>query len=54
MNYTMSSIGDGKFYTNTSLRCIAKTRLVEAGIPQELAGKKTGHMKSDNWSAYEV
>lgn len=42
----MSSFGDGKFYTNTSLRRTAKTRLVEAGIPPELARKKTGHMSS--------
>jgi len=42
----MSSVGDGKFYSNTSLRRTAKTRLVEAGIPQELARKKTGHTSS--------
>ena len=47
MNRIMSSIGDGKFYSNTSLRCTAKTRLIEAGIPKELGRKKTGHMKSE-------
>ena len=46
MSRIMSSVGDGKFYSNTSLRRTAKTRLVEAGIPQELARKKTGHTSS--------
>ena len=34
---------DGHFYSNTSLRRTAKTRLVVGGIPKEIAMKKTGH-----------
>ena len=42
----LGNLGDGKFYTNTSLRRTAKTRLMEAGISAALAKKKTGHFSS--------
>lgn len=34
------------FYSNTSMRRTAKTRLVESGIPKELCAKKTGHLSN--------
>ena len=40
----MKSIDDGKFYSNTSLRRSAKTRLTEAGIPREISSFKTGRV----------
>lgn len=39
----MKGIDDGHFYSNTSLRRTAKTRLVVGGISKEIAMKKTGH-----------
>ena len=39
----MKGIDDGQFYSNTSLRRTAKTRLVVGGISKEIAMKKTGH-----------
>jgi hypothetical protein len=38
----MSSNDDGNFYSNTSLRRTAKTRLTESGISRDLTMKKTG------------
>ena len=40
----MSSIGKTGYYTNTSLRRSAKTRLVKAGIPKEVVKKRMGHI----------
>lgn len=39
----MGCIDDKEFYSNTSLRRTAKTRMVEGGISKEIAVRKTGH-----------
>ena len=44
----MRSINDENFYSNTSLRRTAKTRLVEAGVSKEFARRKTGHFSSSD------
>jgi hypothetical protein len=41
-----SMANDGKLYSNTSLRRTAKTRIVNAGIPREVAKMKTGHVSN--------
>ena len=46
-----SSLSD-KFITNTSLRRTVKNRLVSAGIPNEIAKKKTGRISESADSAY--
>ena len=46
----MKGIDDGHFYSNTSLRRTAKTRLVVGGIPKEIAMKKTGHTSNADLS----
>ena len=40
----MDTVDANSFYSNTSLRRTAKTRLVEVGIPQEVVSKKTGRI----------
>ena len=40
----MKTLGDGKFYSNSSLRRSCKMRLVESGISKEVAEKKTGRI----------
>lgn len=46
--FLMSAIGeDDKFFSNTSLRRTAQTRLVESGIPAMVIQKKTGRISSD-------
>lgn len=40
----MEPVDANSFYSNTSLRRTSKTRLVEAGIPQEVVTKKTGRI----------
>ena len=37
---------EGLLYTNTSLSRTAKARLVESGIPAEVATKKTGRISA--------
>ncbi len=48
----MSSISDGKFVSNTSLRRTCKQRLVEAGVSKEVAEKKTGRISDAADSCY--
>lgn len=48
-----NTVGDGKLYTNTSLRRTAKTRVVAAGVPKEIAAKKTGHLSNADLSYVE-
>jgi len=43
---------DGEFFTNTSLRRTAKTRLVQGGISKEVAALKTGRINEKADSAY--
>ena len=38
-----SSVNDGKLYINTRMHRTAKTRVAFAGIPKEIAARKTGH-----------
>ena len=40
----MQSIGKAGYFTNTSNRRTAKTRLTLAGIPREISKQKTGHI----------
>ena len=40
----MTRLGKDGYFTNTSLRRTAKSRLVEAGIPREVAKRRTGHL----------
>lgn len=42
----MSNASDGMFYSNTSLRRTAKTRLTETGFAREIVCKKTGHLSN--------
>ena len=44
----MNSLGKDGYYTNTSLRRSAKTRLVEAGVPREVTKKRIGHISSSD------
>lgn len=44
----MKSLGKEGYYTNTSLRRSAKTRLVEAGIPREVTKKRIGHISTSD------
>ena len=48
----MKSVDPNSFYSNTSLRRTTKTRLVEAGIPQEVVAKKTGRISEVADRAY--
>ena len=47
-----SPLLEEKFVTNTSLRRTARNRLIEAGIPDEVAKKKTGRLSEKADSAY--
>jgi hypothetical protein len=40
----MASVDDGNFYSNTSLRRTAKTRLTDSGFDRDVVIKKTGHL----------
>lgn len=42
----LKQIPGDRFYSNTSLRRTAKTRLVESGLPREIVAKKTGHLST--------
>jgi len=44
----MKSLGKDGYYTNTSLRRTAKTRLVEAGVPREVTKKRIGHISNSD------
>lgn len=46
------SSSDQKFYTNTSLRRTAQTRLMKAGMPTEVIEKKTGRISMSATKAY--
>ena len=50
----MKSVDDGNYYTNTSLRRTAKTRLTESGFNREIVMKKTGHLSSADNSYVDV
>lgn len=51
-NLFLHSTSSDMFLTNTSLRRTAKNRLVQAGIPSEVARKKTGRISDAADSAY--
>ena len=40
----MTRLGKEGYFTNTSLRRTAKSRVVEAGIPREFAKRRIGHL----------
>lgn len=42
----MMKLGKDGYYTNTSLRRTTKTRLVEGGIPREVAKRRIGHISN--------
>lgn len=42
----MEKLGKEGYFTNTSLRRSAKTRLVEAGIPREVSKRRIGHISN--------
>ena len=40
----MQKLGKDGYYTNKSLRRTSKSRLVEGGVPREVAKRRIGHL----------